>query len=177
MFNLEAKRKWDSWAELGHLSKEAAMQEYVAKVIELMPSLTSTAQKPVAAKSAFGLSVSRPAMQEETAEEDSQLLKLIKSGDSDGLTKYLAVKSVDLDILDSEGLAPIHWAADRGFSDVLEVLLKFKANVDLTDAQDQQTALHYVSLGFRLWISLTDSFSYSRLLAAVIMSVSKFYFK
>lgn len=40
-------------------------------------------------------------------------------------------------------MAALHWAADHGFAQILEILLSHGADVNLKDVESGQTALHY----------------------------------
>lgn len=39
-------------------------------------------------------------------------------------------------------MTPLHWASDRGFTDLVSTLVKYNANIDAKDAEGQ-TPLHY----------------------------------
>lgn len=52
------------------------------------------------------------------------------------------MSSSDLDEKDESGLGLIHWASDRGSSEIVRLLLDHGADVNLRD-DDLQTALHY----------------------------------
>ncbi|KAH9596155.1 Ankyrin-2, variant 3 [Schistosoma haematobium] len=40
------------------------------------------------------------------------------------------------------GMTPLHWASDRGFTDLVSTLVKYNANINAKDAEGQ-TPLHY----------------------------------
>ena len=57
-------------------------------------------------------------------EEDKDFLYHIQEGDIENVTKYLE-SNPELASKLCEDLYPIHWAADRGNAEMVQVLLKF----------------------------------------------------
>ena len=69
------------------------------------------------------------------------------------------MSSSDLDEKDESGLGLIHWASDRGSSEIVRLLLDRGADVNLRD-DDMQTALHYAcSCGEIFFINICFSIS------------------
>ncbi|KAL0317976.1 UNVERIFIED_CONTAM: Acyl-CoA-binding domain-containing protein 2 [Sesamum angustifolium] len=64
--------------------------------------------------------------------DEEKLLKCIESG-------------VPLDLKDSEGRTPLHWAVDRGHMNITALLLNKNADVNAKD-DEGQTALHYAAV-------------------------------
>ncbi|CAH8467456.1 unnamed protein product [Heterobilharzia americana] len=46
---------------------------------------------------------------------------------------------------DKDGMTPLHWAADRGFCDVVSTLIAYNASVNVKDSEGQ-TPLHYANI-------------------------------
>ncbi|CAH9123449.1 unnamed protein product [Cuscuta epithymum] len=65
-------------------------------------------------------------------EDDNNLIKCIESG-------------VRVDLKDSEGQTPLHWAVDRGHLNTTKVLLSKNANVNEKDSEGQGP-LHYAAV-------------------------------
>lgn len=63
--------------------------------------------------------------------ELGNLIKCVESG-------------VSVDLKDSEGRTPLHWAVDRGHSNIAELLVSRNANVNAKD-NEGQTPLHYAA--------------------------------
>ncbi len=74
---------------------------------------------------------------------------------------------------DETGLGLIHWAADRGSSEIVQSLLEQGADVNLKD-DDQQTALHYAcSCGMCLLIQKKNNLK-CLILSDIIFKISLF---
>lgn len=153
LFALQAKAKWSAWQAIGPaMRSEEAMQRYVDRMTAVRPEWRSTAAGGAAAaapKAAHWVAVSRP--QPDAADEvplaDSQktCADYVKEGNNDLQRIVELLPAVaDVNALDADGLALIHWAADRGGADVLRAVLRAGggADVDRPD-RDGQTALHY----------------------------------
>lgn len=46
------------------------------------------------------------------------------------LVKYLLEQGADPNVLDSDGMVPLHWAARGGFSDIIRLLIEYKVPID-----------------------------------------------
>uniref|UniRef100_A0A182SG72 Acyl-CoA-binding domain-containing protein 6 n=1 Tax=Anopheles maculatus TaxID=74869 RepID=A0A182SG72_9DIPT len=145
LFSMAARAKWYAWDKVKHLDTTAAKREYVQLMDQLAPDWSEGSSTGEAA----WVSVSRPKRLSESGpdETNKSLIDRIKEGDLDGVRLMIrhgdSVTSVN--VLDDEGLAAIHWAADRGNVDILACLLTVDGiNINLRGA-DGQTALHYAS--------------------------------
>lgn len=141
-FDFKGKSKWEAWKKLGDMPRDEAKSRYVETIKSLDPSFTPSEEKE------HWVKVSTMA-KEEHAIGDTTLTDLIKDGNikefGDSLNKYEPgqLKNV-VDELDELGLASIHWAADSGHTNIIELLLKNGADINRKDV-DGQTALHYAA--------------------------------
>lgn len=147
LFALQAKAKWYAWNELGAMDGEEAMRRYVQQMDELQPGWLAAAA-PTAGGSGAGaaaswVAVSRPSADPGDALDDAQktVVDYVKEGNRQR-TEELLPAVANVNALDADGLALIHWAADRGCAEVLDAVLRGGADVDARDAGGQ-TALHY----------------------------------
>ncbi|KAF4524739.1 hypothetical protein B566_EDAN013807 [Ephemera danica] len=144
-FNVTAKRKWEAWKSLGDLSKVESMRKYIVLVTSLDPDWEDEEEdsKPQDAFSGW-VSVSCPVFEPDEAinDADKTLLDWAKEGVTSKVLE-LAV-SQDINQWDEEGMTSLHWAADRGNSDMLKCLLSLGADINFQDSEGQ-TALHYAS--------------------------------
>lgn len=156
IFNMQARAKWNAWNDLGQMSKTDAMCAYVNKLKEIDPEWTlSTQSDSKTSKKSYWVSVSTPfnANDDDNANQrDKTFHDHVKDGSLDEIKSYFSREitvsddhgnKVSLNEYDENGLGPIHWAADRGHSHILEVLLQNGADVNLVDNEGGQTALHY----------------------------------
>ncbi|XP_017422262.1 acyl-CoA-binding domain-containing protein 1 isoform X2 [Vigna angularis] len=149
---MTARAKWQAWQKLGAMPPEDAMQKYIDIVTELYPawldgsSLSRSgdgAGSGSEAKGPMGPVFSTFVYEEEYG-SDSQMEAIhgfAREGDMANLLKCIE-NGVSVNLKDSEGRTPLHWAVDRGHLNVTELLLSKNADVNAKD-NDGQTALHY----------------------------------
>ncbi|KAK4436207.1 Acyl-CoA-binding domain-containing protein 1 [Sesamum alatum] len=155
VLKMTARAKWQAWQKLGAMPPEEAMQKYIDIVTELYPSWASAIKKNdlessnapnAGSKGPMGPVFSTFIHEEEPGCE----LKLdaihafAREGDEEKLLKCIE-SSVSLNLKDSEGRTPLHWAVDRGHMNVTALLLEMKADVNAKD-DEGQTALHYAAV-------------------------------
>lgn len=146
MFSLQAKAKWNSWNDLKGTSKVDASNRYVTYLTEI------NAQWPIEAGKLNDkwVSVSRPQIAdlEELDDADKTCFDFVKEGNVKKLQELLDscvdVAKPLLNAKDDTGMSLVHWAADRGYSTIIEILFKYGADVNIQDAEGQ-TALHYAA--------------------------------
>lgn len=83
-------------------------------------------------------------MEDEINDVDKTFLDWIKEGQVEKVQELLDKEPNLINIMDSEGLLPIHWAADRGHLKIIEQLIKKGASINSQD-EDGQTPLHYAA--------------------------------
>lgn len=141
-YDLKNKSKWEAWKNLGNMSNDDAKQQYINLVEKLDPAFKST----VASKIKEGwvtVSTLQHNIEEELVDTEKSITDYVREGDLEKVKEYLSVNS-NVNELDENGLGLIHWAADRGFLEMLMLLISYNADVNLRD-KDGQTALHYAA--------------------------------
>lgn len=164
IFDVQGRKKWDAWSKLGDMSKDEAMTKYV----EEMDKTDENWRDSKSSKGGLGVGVSTMYRNEgDICESDKTVFDWCKEGNVEKVEMTLTSSNVHLDELDDSGLALIHWACDRGFIEMVDLLERLGANINLQDA-DGQTPLHYAAscdhsmlvqklLQFGADISLKDS--------------------
>lgn len=132
LYDLKGRKKWYAWSEMGDMSKEEAMTGYVDLVSTLNPNFE--------AEKTGWVTVSTFANDEQPLSEDEKTISdWVKEGNFEKIKKFTG----NVNVNDTLGMAPIHWASDRGDLDMLTFLIEdCSANVNFQDATGQ-TALHY----------------------------------
>ncbi len=143
IFNLQAKAKWNAWNDLNDMTKDVAMGKYVDEMERLRPDWDVNNKK--LPKEQQWVSVSTFQMDGDDSDEvaDKSQFDYVKEGDFEKLSKCHAFEQ-HKNAVDDGGLGLIHWAADRGNTEILQFLLNSGVDINLVD-RDGQTALHYAS--------------------------------
>lgn len=155
---MTARAKWQAWQKLGAMPPEEAMEKYIDIVTALYPSWLDgsvAAQKKRGGNSGnepstdtrpMGPVFSSLIYEEESGEELNldAIHAFAREGDVENLRKCVD-SGVPVDLKDSEGRTPLHWAVDRGHLDITELLLSKNADVDAKD-NEGQTPLHYAAV-------------------------------
>ncbi|XP_071710756.1 acyl-CoA-binding domain-containing protein 1 [Rutidosis leptorrhynchoides] len=152
---MTARAKWNAWQKLGAMPPEDAMIKYIEIISELYPTWAagSTANKRgenANEQSSKDTRPMGPVFSSLIDEEESDELKLdaihafAREGDTENLIKCVD-SGVPVDIKDSEGRTPLHWAVDRGHIETAELLLSRNADVNIKD-NEGQTPLHYAAV-------------------------------
>lgn len=149
MFNFQDKAKWDSWNTLGDLSKEEAQKSYINHLDTISPDWNTNkkeSKQGSRGSGSFGAFVSRPKAEDPEENAGTSIEDFVKQGNLTELQTVLTrINPSQLNSLDSEGLGLLHWAADRGNSEILSFLLSTKGiDVNLKDSEGQ-TPLFYAS--------------------------------
>lgn len=140
-YQVQAKHKWEAWKNLGDMTREAAMANYVHAIAKINPSW----EEEEKADSPGWTSVSKLSNTDtELRDTDKTFLDWVKEGNEAKVQEILNGEPMLVNMQDEDGLLPIHWAADRGHVKIVEYLIGSGANVNSQD-RDGQTPLHYAA--------------------------------
>lgn len=132
IYDLKGRKKWYAWSEMGSMSKEEAMTSYINLVTTINPNIET--------EKTGWVTVSTFANDElPLSENEKTISDWVKEGDLNKIKTFIG----NINVNDCMGMAPIHWASDRGDLDILKFLVEnHSADVNLQDSTGQ-TALHY----------------------------------
>ena len=142
-WDLTGKAKWESWESYKGLSKEDAQLKYVA-LVNALKSDNEGCANATNHKEGMGVSVSTMVKtdEKEINEQDKTIFHYCEEGNLKRVISLLDANPVILNGRDSENLSLLHWAVDRGHSEIVEFLIKRGCNVNIVDS-DLQSPLHY----------------------------------
>ncbi|TNN11435.1 Phosphatidate phosphatase LPIN3 isoform 1 [Schistosoma japonicum] len=143
IFDVNGRKKWWTWHDLGHMSTKEAQKQYVDKLLEVDPAWKPSDEKQRSVYVSRMINLN-PHSNEPlpTLDNDHSIFSLIKQHDLESLIRLLSVNCNEVNSLDKNEMTPLHWASDRGFSDMVSTLIKYNANVNSKDSEGQ-TPLHY----------------------------------
>ncbi|KAL7146112.1 hypothetical protein ABFS83_06G019300 [Erythranthe nasuta] len=152
---MTARAKWQAWQKLGAMPPEEAMEKYIDIVSDLYPTWLDGAvtqkrkdsrSSDAGSKAPMGPVFSTFIYEEEPGSEMKldDIHSFAQEGDEEKLLKCIE-SGVPINLKDSEGRTPLHWAVDRGHLNVTALLLEKNADVNAKD-DEGQTALHYAAL-------------------------------
>ncbi|XP_057462409.1 acyl-CoA-binding domain-containing protein 1-like isoform X2 [Actinidia eriantha] len=156
VLKIAARAKWQAWQKLGAIPPEEAMLKYISIVTELYPSWAtgSTSTKGGDSsdtpsgdnKGPMGPVFSTFIYEEESGNELKMdaIHTFAREGDEENLLKCIE-SGVQVNLKDSEGRTPLHWAVDRGHLNITELLVRKNADVNAKD-NEGQSALHYAAV-------------------------------
>lgn len=146
-FDFQGKQKWEAWKKLGTKSRDEAKREYVDEITRLDPEWIekiSSGEAPPKQPGWVAVSCLQNT-EEELSNDQKSIFDWCKEGNVENMINMLATKSsVDVNQKDDDGMGLLHWACDRGYSEVVQMLIKFDADINIQD-NDGQTPLHYAS--------------------------------
>lgn len=144
-FNLKCTHNASLEDSLENMTKEEAMQIYIEKVSTLMPDWDSIALKDSNDKIHFGHASSTCLSTDpELAEESKTIFDFVKEGNLQRVKSLLKGHYSLKSLVDDEGLSLLHWACDRGYSEIAKFLIASSIDVNCKD-HEGQTPLHYAS--------------------------------
>ncbi|XP_035209992.1 acyl-CoA-binding domain-containing protein 6-like [Stegodyphus dumicola] len=139
------RSKWSAWNKLGNMSKEDAMKEYIDRVTLLSPEWDSANTVDKSEKKHYGpVNSTHLRTDPELKEESKTIFDFVKEGNLNKLELLFSSNPELRDKTDEDGLSLLHWACDRGYSDIAKFLISAGAEVNCQD-KDGQTPLHYAS--------------------------------
>ncbi|XP_012143193.1 acyl-CoA-binding domain-containing protein 6 [Megachile rotundata] len=140
-YQIEARQKWEAWKNLNDMSHDTAMNSYIQELTKLDPNWEENIKSESNSWVAVSCLINT---EEEINDIDKTFLDWVKEGHEGKVQELLDKEPRLVNSMDTEGLLPIHWAADRGHLGIIEQLIKKGANINSQD-EDGQSPLHYAA--------------------------------
>ncbi len=145
-FNVIGHAKYEAWLKFKGMPVEAAMRSYVQVVTEFSSSATSVMEYETEELDMFNAMGNKPStlMMEHEYEDSAAvvvtplLVQAAQSGDLQQIREALALLDKDestVNTRDDSGQTALHFAADRGCSDIVVELLNAGADPNATDLE------------------------------------------
>jgi len=139
-FDVIGHAKYEAWLKFKGMPVEAAMRSYIQVVLEFR-SATSIMEYETEELDMFNAMGNKPStLMMENDYEDSVVMPLLQaaqSGDLQQVKEALLLKKDDATVntRDDSGQTALHFAADRGYSDIVVELLNAGADPNATDLE------------------------------------------
>lgn len=156
-FKMTARAKWQAWHKLGAMPPEDAMLKYIEIVTELFPTWAAGSSPKVKGEGSsyapsgdtrgpMGPVFSSFIYEEESGNELKMdaIHAFAREGEEENLLKCID-GGVSVNLKDSEGRTPLHWAVDRGHLNIIELLASRSADINAKD-NEGQSPLHYAAM-------------------------------
>jgi len=151
LFNIQGKAKWNSWNNLKNVDKNNAKLLYIKKLNILKPLwyqngniINDTVDKK---EKNYWINVSTMSIDNDEIrlEHEKTIFDYVKENQLEKLLNELdKIDKSSINKLDDNGMGLVHWASDRGYLNILQILLEKNADINLNDSEGQ-TPLHYAS--------------------------------
>ncbi|CAH8472696.1 unnamed protein product [Schistosoma intercalatum] len=143
IFDVSGRKKWWAWHDLGNMPIDEAQKQYIDKLQELNPEWKPSNEKQRSVYVSRMINLNPNSNESPlVSDTDHPIFNIIKQNDIDSLNRLLSANGNEVHSTDENGMTPLHWASDRGFTDLVSTLVKYNANIDAKDAEGQ-TPLHY----------------------------------
>lgn len=154
IFDQIGRAKWDAWEKLGGVSPVSAKRMYIETCLKIDSDrvnklLSGGLEEGEQSVTRVGLqftekvsSLSGKLREEDMKQGYTTIHDFCKIGDLSSLKMQLT--DANKNFIDELGMAPLHWACDRGHVHIVEYLLERQVDINLYSI-DQQTPLHIAS--------------------------------
>ncbi|CAB4418309.1 unnamed protein product [Rhizophagus irregularis] len=156
LWEIRARAKWDAWKEVENTPTEEAMQMYV-EIVEkanvgwnrdqlddiAIEDETKEKNKENTQQERMKYVSTMSYEEEEDDDDENDIFSCTKKGDTAAVNKILDSGEIDVNAKDDQGLTLLHWASDRGYLEIVKLLIEKGADVNILSDEEKETPLHY----------------------------------
>ncbi|XP_066250203.1 acyl-CoA-binding domain-containing protein 6-like [Euwallacea similis] len=140
-YDLKGKAKWEAWKSLGELERNEAKNRYIEQVFNADPEFSFDLKRDKGESWSVGVS---SLIDHQILSSEKDLLDYIREGDLTKVKCLLSQLKESKNFIYQDGMSLIHYAADVGNVELLDLLINEGCDMNLQDSEGQ-TALHYAS--------------------------------
>ncbi|GJJ13200.1 hypothetical protein Clacol_007451 [Clathrus columnatus] len=147
LFDFSGRAKWDAWDKLGRKSDDDRVDKdvWMNRYLDIARSLgwrEGIHTKPDPENSSTfdpsgnGMGAGVSVVSSPDFPVENTLHGRVLANDISGVVSLLEDRSVDINAKDEYGYTPLHLAADRGYKDIVAILLNKGADISIRDPDD-----------------------------------------
>lgn len=149
IFDFRGRSKYDAWFRLGNLSKAEAQARYVDVLTSKAPDWSASSLKESKAVGGgagpvFSTMTEDP-IPDTQGSDYPAIIRATQEGQAALVDEILQNNSKAVHDTDEEGCTALHWAADKGNRDIVEMLIRSGAHTGAKDV-DGLTPYNYAEL-------------------------------
>lgn len=146
LFDFQNREKWSAWKSLGNMPEEEAMTKYIAEMDAFEPDWNKQKSEKSEEKVLFGPVYSTLSFIQDKylRDEEKTPFDWVKENNVLRLLENIDNENFSINQQDELKMTLLHWACDRGFEPIVQILIDNNIDIDAQDVEGQ-TALHYAS--------------------------------
>ncbi|KAI9303347.1 acyl CoA binding protein-domain-containing protein [Cunninghamella echinulata] len=157
LFEFVARAKWDAWNNLKGMTSSDAMEAYVVLLESLNVGWTRQGEYEYKEESEeiendMGDTIMSSLAHGEEEDHQDDLISYAKQNKLDKVKERVKEFKEPINVKDEQGLTALHHACDRGYLDLVKLLIDLGANIN-EQTDDLETPLHFACISEQLLVA------------------------